>query len=207
MRSLMLFGDICGPDFLQNTVMLTTMWDKGRDPTDIEENEETERELKEVHWKSLIDSGAMYSRSYNRKEACKDIVNLIVQKQPKMPKLQEEVGKNKLAVGETGAGAYLMGELRAEMERMTKAYQERSRKLEEKYVKLLEENKAETAKALEREREAWEAKLEKFKRDQELLGSWRGRKKAGKLEIIDRNQGRKKRGMGSRFLAGLGFRS
>lgn len=203
-RSLQLFGDICGPDFLKNTVLLTTMWDKGQSPNLVEEYEDTEQELKDNYWKELIQSGAMYMRSYNKKDACNEILNLIVQKLPEIPKLQQEVAINGLDVGDTGAGANLMKVLAAEMERITKVFQDRVRKLEESHAKLVEERNIES-KAVAKERELWAAKLEKFERDQRLLTP-RERSRRFKIqESIDKGNTRKKRGMADRIMSGFGF--
>lgn len=77
---LLMFSDICVPNFLEHTVLLTTKWDKNR-VTDLETSDESEVALKEVYWKSLLDAGAMYSRNYHKMRGCKDIVSMIVQKQ------------------------------------------------------------------------------------------------------------------------------
>lgn len=44
---LMMFSDICVPNFLEHTVLLTTKWDKSR-ATDIETSDGSEVALKEV---------------------------------------------------------------------------------------------------------------------------------------------------------------
>ncbi|KAL0630930.1 hypothetical protein Q9L58_010218 [Maublancomyces gigas] len=48
LRCVKLFEDICGPTFLQNTALITTMWDKY--PEDFHETVETERELINQYW-------------------------------------------------------------------------------------------------------------------------------------------------------------
>lgn len=48
LRCMKLFEDICGPAFLQNTALITTMWDKY--PEDFNETVETERELINQYW-------------------------------------------------------------------------------------------------------------------------------------------------------------
>lgn len=47
-RCAKLFEDICGSTFLQNTALITTMWDKY--PEDFDAAEETERELINQYW-------------------------------------------------------------------------------------------------------------------------------------------------------------
>lgn len=77
---LLMFSDICVPNFLEHTVLLTTKWDKNR-ATDLETGDGGEVALKEMYWKSLLDAGAMYARSYHKMRGCKEIVSMIVQKQ------------------------------------------------------------------------------------------------------------------------------
>lgn len=48
LRCLKLFEDICGPTFLQNTALITTMWDKY--PEEFQAAKETERELINQYW-------------------------------------------------------------------------------------------------------------------------------------------------------------
>lgn len=88
-RSLRLFGDICGPNFLKNTALMTTMWDDCLDSDQMEDNEDTELELKGVHWRYLIQRGAMYERSYSTTADCNRIINRIIEKIPNLPKLPD----------------------------------------------------------------------------------------------------------------------
>ncbi|KAL0630929.1 hypothetical protein Q9L58_010217 [Maublancomyces gigas] len=167
-RCLQLFRDICGPRFLQNTILLTTMWDKGKDASLVLENEDTEMELKDVHWKGLIESGAVYQRSFNEKEACNKIIDLIVQKQPKMAKLQEEVGMNGLGVGDTDAGKNLLRVVSEQIAKLTETFQEKFKLLEESHAKetaALEKQKED----LEKQKEDLKEKLRKYKSDRKML--------------------------------------
>lgn len=160
-RCLQLFSDICGPQFLENTILLTTMWDKAKGDILVLENEDTELELKTVHWKSLMESGAVYQRSYNEKQACNEIIDLIVQKQPKMAVLQEEVGTKGLGVGDTSAGKNLSKILAEEIERLTKTFQEK--------FKMMEESHAKETAALKKQTEHLSERLRKIEDDQIIL--------------------------------------
>lgn len=160
-RCLQLFRDICGPHFLQNTILLTTMWDKGKDATLFVENEDNEVELQTVYWKSLMQSGAMYHRSYNKQEDCNEIIDLIVQKQPKMAKLQEEVGSKGLGVGDTGAGKNLLRILSEEIAKLSKTFQEK--------IKLLEESQANETAGLNKQVADLKKRLKKCESDMGLL--------------------------------------
>lgn len=111
-RCVRLFGDICGVDFLQNTALITTMWDKYPEET----YEETERELLGQYWfnhltmrfdesgaavvdvllgprpevvtlhpditKIYTSKGAMYARSTNEKEMFENIVRQFIDQTP-----------------------------------------------------------------------------------------------------------------------------
>lgn len=181
-RSLKLFRNICGPDFYQNTIMFTTMWDMGNDDTAFVR---AEKELKEEHWQELMGGGAMYARGYNRKEDCNKILNMIVQKQGRIAKLQEEVGKCGLNVGETEAGKVLYTDIGKELEKMKKMFEER-------YMGFVEESKVWAA-----EKKMLMDKLNRLERGQELLMTKRGRR--------GQKEGPTKRSFGRRLLGG--FRS
>lgn len=203
-RCLQLFRDICGPNFLENTVLVTTMWDKGKDPVLVEENEDTELELINVHWNVLMQSGAMYERSNNKKEDCTNIVSRIVQRQPKMAKLQEEVAMKGLGVGETGAGMNLLKHLSAEIEKLTKTFQEKIKKLEESHAKETEARTKETeartkeTEALKKQTEVLEARLMKYELDRGLLTSG-GSKRVEGQGVADKDKVRRKKTFGERL--------
>lgn len=103
-RRLSVFHNICGPEFVSNTVMITSMWDKLREPEDFADAEEIEEELIAEEWESLLGGGATYARSYNTQQCCEDIVRKIVAKSPKAPTLQEELGAV-VDLGDTAAGS------------------------------------------------------------------------------------------------------
>lgn len=161
-----LFRNICGPDFYQNTIMFTTMWDMGNDDTAFLR---AEKELKEDHWQELMVGGAMYARGYNKKEDCNRILSMIVKKQGKIAKLQDEVGTCGLNVGETEAGKVLYTDLGKELEKMKKMFEER-------YMGFVEESKVWAT-----EKKILMDKLNRLERGQELLMSKRGRR--GQKEI------------------------
>lgn len=190
-RCLQLFRDICGPHFLQNTILLTTMWDKGKDAALVEENEDNEVELQTVYWKSLIKSGAMYHRSYNKQEACNEIIDLIVQKQPKTAKLQEEVGRNGLGVGDTDAGKNLLKILSEEIAKLSKTFQEKFKLLEECHAKEMAEWK--------QQRKDLEERLRKCELDKTLLTPKERSKEAAEPEVRDKDKIPKKKYWFRRF--------
>lgn len=127
LRCLTIFRDICGEHYLQNTVIATSMWDTRRNQEDIEESEGTEQELKEERWKPLLDMGAMYARSYNTKQGYEDIIRRIVEKAPKAPELQTELGSG-LDLGQTKAGVGL----RSELEKVMELYQRQADEIKQR---------------------------------------------------------------------------
>jgi len=50
-RNLRMFGELCGAKSARNVVLLTTMWDKARNP---EEANKREAGLKERYWNVMI---------------------------------------------------------------------------------------------------------------------------------------------------------
>ncbi|KAF9526003.1 P-loop containing nucleoside triphosphate hydrolase protein, partial [Crepidotus variabilis] len=72
-RLLNVFKDICGPDALKNSLLVTTMWDQ------IEEAQgsEREQELAEAFWSPMIARGARVKRFLNTPESALDIVSLL----------------------------------------------------------------------------------------------------------------------------------
>lgn len=68
----------CGPDFIENTILLTTMWDKVTNPETALEFEEKDESG------NYKQSGAMYGRSSNDKAGCNKIINQIIGKVPRM---------------------------------------------------------------------------------------------------------------------------
>lgn len=137
-RSVRLFGDICGKGFLENTAMVTTMWDMCRGPGDVELRKKSESQLLNEYWSLLLEvnqrgggrvieviggvetvqvdvrvgcpGGAMYARSDNKRETCESIIRRIVEKASKMPILQQDLGEGKI-LGDTVAGAGLKSAL------------------------------------------------------------------------------------------------
>lgn len=71
-------SDVCGPEFIEHTILLTTMWDK---VTNSELAWEFEEKGESGNSKQ---SGALYSRSSNDKAGCNKIINQIFGKAPKM---------------------------------------------------------------------------------------------------------------------------
>jgi len=60
-RNLRLFGTLCGDKYMNNVVLLTTMWDKARS---MEEAVKQEVEQKQRFWNAIIHQGATVGRFY-----------------------------------------------------------------------------------------------------------------------------------------------
>lgn len=177
-RSLKLFRNICGPDFYQNTIMFTTMWDMGNNDTAFLR---AEKELKDDHWQELMVGGAMYARGYNRKEDCSKILSRIVQKQGRIANMQDEVGSRGLDVGETDAGKGLYTDIGKELEKMKKIFEER-------YMGLVEESRSWAT-----EKQVLMDKLDRLEKGQAFLMSRRGKRghKDGSTRGLKRSIGRR----------------
>lgn len=81
-RCVRLFGDICGVDFLQNTALITTMWDKY--PEEVQAYKETERELLSQYW---FDHLAVHC------DESALVVNVVMGSCPEVVTLHPNIGK------------------------------------------------------------------------------------------------------------------
>lgn len=207
-RSVRLFGDICGEGFLENTAMVTTMWDMCRGPEEFDLRKTSETQLLNAYWGPLLrvdqrggdrvvevvgsvenvgvdvrvgcPGGAMYARSDNKKETCESIIRQIVEKASKMPILQKDLGEGKV-LGDTVAGAGL----RSALDKMAKIHEQ---KLKELHQKLLKANQTQLAEVL-KERTIREAQLAKNLKDQEALFTAREKRHREEMEIQKRERG------------------
>lgn len=165
LTSLEVFGGVCGKDFLQNTVLVTTKWDKVH-ADDMEVACETEKELKGDYWKQYLQHGALYSRSPNTQAGCKAIVARIVKNATQISRLEKEVMEG-LSLGETTAGAGLESEIR-------KINAENQRRLDELRLELeraRSEDNERAGKRLQMEVDARQAQELANKRDLAKLES------------------------------------
>jgi len=73
-RNLDMFHYLCGEEALNNVVLGTTKW--GR--VTVDDGNRRERELKDIHWKPLIDKGSMVRRSKGDLESAWDVIDVLL---------------------------------------------------------------------------------------------------------------------------------
>lgn len=204
-RSVQLFNDICGGDFLENTALITTMWDKCRDQQDIEECKETERDLINQYWHNLLrvrkdNNGARVVDITWTREVVKldegignmDDVNGAMyvrsdnRKETFMEIIRQVVNKKPVVpkLQKELQRGRILGDttagkgLRRALDEKERVFMGRMKHLEEKRKKLLEENKADSANRLEEQAIAEQQALEVIEKDREALDNRGGRNRA-----------------------------
>jgi len=85
-----LFEKLCGPTALPNAVLCTTMWDI----TDTSAALEREKELCDDYWGGMIAQGSTVVRHTNTKASALTIVQKLIERQPVVIELQNELARN-----------------------------------------------------------------------------------------------------------------
>jgi hypothetical protein len=73
--NLCIFKELCGIHALKSVVLVTTMWDMLDEDTGIQQ----EKELRDTHWKAMIDQGLSTARYRGTLESAWDILNHSIQ--------------------------------------------------------------------------------------------------------------------------------
>ncbi|KAJ3513210.1 hypothetical protein NLJ89_g3074 [Agrocybe chaxingu] len=111
-RNLRMFGELCGEKAAQRVVLVTTMWDKLKNP---EVGGKRERELHASYWKVMLEKNATSSRFSNTEKDAWKIVTTILEKHEKLRAeavlLQEELVDFRRRLNETQAGQTLYTDL------------------------------------------------------------------------------------------------
>lgn len=72
--SFEIFKKLCGEDATKDVILVTTKWSDAKENTAINR----EKELADVHWKHLLDSGSKMCRFLGTPQSSWDVVNLIL---------------------------------------------------------------------------------------------------------------------------------
>ena len=128
-----MFRKLCGNKFLNNVVIVTTMWDK----VSPEEGSQREQELKSGKnlFKPLLDGGAIMIRHDRTPKTASSVINHLLKKDATITQIVHELVEEKKALAETDAGTELnndiqtlikqhkeeMESFKADMERATHA--------------------------------------------------------------------------------------
>ena len=140
-----MFRELCGEKPLKNVVLMTNMWGL---VTSDQQGVAREQQLKDKYFKAAIEKGAKLCRYNNDLESGQVILREILEKEPVVLKIQEELideGKN---IGETGAVA----ELRRGILEVEGNYKREIKELEENMQRAEEEKDEEARQEFEEER-------------------------------------------------------
>ena len=74
-KNIEIFKKICGNDALKNVVIGTTKWDQVK----LEKGQQREQELKDKHWKEMVQQGSVIMRVHTDSSSAWEIVNRILQ--------------------------------------------------------------------------------------------------------------------------------
>ena len=74
-KNIEIFKKICGNDALKNLVIGTTKWDQ----VELEKGQQREQELKDKHWKEMVQQGSVIMRVHADSSSAWKIVNRILQ--------------------------------------------------------------------------------------------------------------------------------
>jgi len=113
-KNLLMFHKLCGKDASEAVVLVTTKWGG------IEEvvGEQHEKQLRETHWKTMIDHGSRIRRYRGSSASAWEIVNLICKTQEKeyLPiQIQKELVDLQKRIPQTEAGDALRNLLKTSL--------------------------------------------------------------------------------------------
>ncbi|KXJ96522.1 P-loop containing nucleoside triphosphate hydrolase protein [Microdochium bolleyi] len=133
-KNLEMFRYLTGEKNLKNVVLATSMWDKVTE----EEGARREQELKDKFWKLMLHAfKAKTMRYLGTLESAREVATLMLKNEPFYLQLQEEMGKDNMALKDTKAGGKVMEQILqmkeehqrelAEMDRVIKSSAEESK--------------------------------------------------------------------------------
>ena len=159
-RSLILFRKICGENFLENTILVSTMWDEAARSNSMRQRfQKNEQKLRNTLWRQFLANGCTLARSYNSKADSDSILRRILDKNPTIPLLQHELVAQGMNQGDTNAGE----QLRAETIALEKKFQEQLAAAKMEHKRALDQNNNEMEKLLQEICADYEQKIQSAK--------------------------------------------
>jgi rubrerythrin len=171
-KNFRMFRELCGE--MKNVLLVTNKWGK----VTPQEGEAREQQLKDKYFKAAIEKGAQLCRHHNTPESAQAILREILKNRPVVLKIQRELVEEGKDIGQTGAGAVLIKEIRE----VTEKYQRKIRELEDSIQHMKDE---ESRKEMEEEKREMQQAVEQLRKDsaemqmtiadllKELEGIWR----------------------------------
>jgi hypothetical protein len=172
--NLEMFQELCGIDSLRNVVLASTMWDLV--PQQVGEEREAELASKPEFWGNMLAHGSRIERHNRSRESALAIIRSLIDNQPIVLEIQDELVNQGLNLDDTGCGRTLRREFAAQ-----------KAELEKKLEKLEKDHEMSASKGAARftelttEMEKIEAARRKLKedmekkvadREMELKGEW-----------------------------------
>ena len=104
-KNLEMFKKLCGDEALRNVVLGTTKWDE----VNLEVGQQREQELKDIHWKEMLQQGSVIMRVHADSASAWEIVNHILKNDRiEFVRIQEELLEFGRHIPETEAGRTLL---------------------------------------------------------------------------------------------------
>lgn len=181
MRNLAMFRKLCGDDPLKNVILATTFWSqvpKGK-------GEQREEELRSTPewWGDMVAKGSKLARFDNTRDSALEIISSLIGKEKISLSIQKEMVDQGLDINKTAAGEAL----NAELEDLTKKFEEDVLKLHEEIRIAKAEHDIELEQALAVQTSRTEKTIENLRSQQENLNEVRREEmKAMQQEMDDR---------------------
>lgn len=162
-RNLRFYRELCGPETLQNSVLVTNMWSQV-DPAKGEARE-AELKTKPNFFKPALDAGAQLARHDGTAASAHAIVRRLLARTPAPLRIQRELVDDGLRVFQTIAGEALLEDLA----RAQQKHLEEMQQLEADMADALRERDEEAQRELEEERRRVQAEQEKLEQEKQKL--------------------------------------
>ena len=114
-KNLDMFRKLCGDEALRNVVIGTTKWDEVKP----DKGQQREQELKDTHWKEMLERGSVIMRVDTDPPSVWEIINRILKNdRVEFVRIQEELLEFRRLIPETEAGKTLLYMLEDRRERL-----------------------------------------------------------------------------------------
>ncbi|KAK6532535.1 hypothetical protein TWF281_006723 [Arthrobotrys megalospora] len=118
-RNIFTFKDICGESFMENVMLLSTLWAREGSEHGKQVRREDKYKANPDYWKSMLDQGAQTDRYrlYDPQEFSEaqrrahEIISKILENPPQTTRIQQEMVDEEKMAHETTAGQHLVSEI------------------------------------------------------------------------------------------------
>ncbi|EMD33879.1 hypothetical protein CERSUDRAFT_125649 [Gelatoporia subvermispora B] len=177
-RNFSMFRKLCGDEALRNVVIVTNMW--GEVTTERGAAREKELASDDILFKPVLDKGARMVRHDNTCESAQAILNLLVNKKPRVLRIQKELVEEHKDISQTAAGVELERELAA----LAAKHREELAQVKQEMREALLAKDMETREELDKVRGELEGSVKKIENDRERLSSEYAQEKARADEMM-----------------------